>query len=65
MVYSENQMINQSTQKQILTMQGDLYLNATVNKYITVFIAPGIQIPSVPTKPEVYGMISNLPLFYI
>jgi hypothetical protein len=63
MVYSENQMTNQSTQKQILTMQGDLYLNATVNKYITVFIAPGIQIPSVPTKPEVYGMVSNLPLF--
>lgn len=61
-VYSENQMVNQLTQKQLLTMQGDLYLNAAVNKYIRIFIAPGIQIPSVPTKPEVYGMVSNLPL---
>lgn len=64
MVYSENQMVNQTTQKQFLTMQGDLYLNATVNKYIRIFIAPGIQIPSVPTKPEVYGMVSNLPMFF-
>lgn len=66
MVYSENQVTNQPTQKQFLTMQGDLYLNASVNKYIRIFIAPGIQIPSVPTKPEVYGMVSNLPLsFYL
>ena len=65
-VYSENQMANQSTQKQFLTMQGDLYLNAAVNKYIRIFIAPGIQIPSTPTKPEVYGMVLNLPVsFYV
>jgi len=44
-----------------LTMQGDFYANATVNDYISVYVAPGLQIPSIPTKYEVYGMVSNLP----
>ncbi|MFZ4590678.1 MAG: hypothetical protein ACOYN6_06750 [Ignavibacteria bacterium] len=45
-----------------LTMQGDFYANATVNDYISVHLAPGLQIPNIPTKYEVYGMVSNLPL---
>ncbi|MCI0450471.1 MAG: hypothetical protein L0Y79_11945 [Chlorobi bacterium] len=49
-------------------MQGDLYVNAQVNKYINLVIAPGLYIPSnfpgqspLPTKYEIYGMVSNLP----
>jgi hypothetical protein len=48
-------------------MQGDLYVNAQVNKYINVVIAPGLYIPNtfssspLPTKYEIYGMVSNLP----
>lgn len=48
-------------------MQGDLYVNAQVNKYISLMIAPGLYIPNtygsspLPTKYEVYGMVSNLP----
>lgn len=44
-----------------LTMQGDFYANAIVNDYISVYVAPGLQIPNIPTKYEVYGMVSNLP----
>jgi len=48
-------------------MQGDLYVNAQVNKYINVVIAPGLYIPNtfgpnpLPVKYEIYGMVSNLP----
>ncbi len=48
-------------------MQGDLYVNAQVNKYISLMIAPGLYIPNtygpnpLPIKYEIYGMISNLP----
>jgi hypothetical protein len=48
-------------------MQGDLYVNAEVNDYISLMIAPGLYIPNtygpnpLPTKYEIYGMVSNLP----
>lgn len=48
-------------------MQGDLYVNAQVNKYINLVIAPGLYIPNtygsnpIPAKYEIYGMVSNLP----
>lgn len=48
-------------------MQGDLYVNAQVNKYINLVIAPGLYIPNtfgsnpLPTKYEIFGMVSNLP----
>jgi len=48
-------------------MQGDLYVNAQVNKYINVVIAPGLYIPNtygpnpLPVKYEIYGMVGNLP----
>lgn len=54
-------------------MQGDLYVNGKINKYINLVIAPGLYIPNtfyvqpnvppapVPTKYEIYGMLSNLP----
>lgn len=48
-------------------MQGDLYVNAQVNKYISLMVAPGLYIPNtygsnpLPTKYEIYGMVSNLP----
>jgi len=44
-----------------LTMQGDFYANANVNDYISVYVAPGLQIPNVPAKYEVYGMVGSLP----
>lgn len=47
-------------------MQGDLYVNAKINKYLNLVIAPGLYIPvlslgSLATKYEIYGMVSNLP----
>lgn len=48
-------------------MQGDLYVNAQMNKYISLMVAPGLYIPNtygsnpLPTKYEIYGMVSNLP----
>lgn len=49
-----------------LNMQGDLYVNAKLNKILNVFVTSGIDIPSLVTaganlQYEVYGMISNLP----
>lgn len=48
-------------------MQGDLYVHAKMNKYLSLLVAPGLYIPNnsgsgaVPTKYEIYGLISNLP----
>lgn len=48
-------------------MQGDLYVNAQMNKYVNVVIAPSLFIPKtndeipLPIKSEIYGMVSNLP----
>jgi hypothetical protein len=48
-------------------MQGDLYVNVKMNKYLSLMIAPGLYIPStfgqspLATKYEIYGMVSNLP----
>ncbi len=48
-------------------MQGDLYVHAKMNKYLSLVIAPGLYIPNtygpnpLPTKYEIYGMVSNLP----
>jgi hypothetical protein len=53
---------NQPTMTTFLVMQGDLYINALINDYVNIFISPGIQLPGLNTKPEVYGMISKLPL---
>jgi len=44
-----------------LAMQGDLYVNANLNKILDVFLTSGINIPGLETKYEVYGMISKLP----
>ncbi len=61
-VHVGNEQPNASSLNTFLTMQGDFYVNATVNDYISVYLAPGLQIPNNPTKYEVYGMVSNLPL---
>ena len=57
-----DQIPNAPTMSTFLAMEGDLYINANLNDYVNVFISPGIQLPNIPTKPQVYGMVSNLPL---
>jgi len=48
-------------------MQGDLYVNAQINEYLNVLIAPGLYVPNtfgstpLPIKYEIYGMVRNLP----
>lgn len=54
-------------------MQGELYVNAQVNKYINLVLAPDMSYPNtyvsepgkipppLPVKSEYYGMVSNLP----
>lgn len=48
-------------------MQADLYVSAQINKYLSLHLNPGFQIPStfgginLPVKSEIYGMIHNLP----
>jgi len=61
-VHVDDEQPNAPTMNTFLTMQGDFYVNATVNDYISVYLAPGLQIPNIPTKYEVYGLVSNLPL---
>ena len=61
-VHVDDEQPNLPVMNTFLTMQGDFYVNATVNDYISVYLAPGLQIPNIPTKYEVYGMVSNLPL---
>jgi len=40
------------TTNSFLTMEGDLYVNASVNDFISVYVAPGYEIPNVPAKYE-------------
>src|SRR4030095_14251105 len=54
-------------------MQGDVYVNGQVNKYINLYVDLGLYIPNtsvsapfeqkppLPTKYEIFGMVSNLP----
>lgn len=60
-VHFDNQVPDQPDMNSFLTMQGDLYINAQVNKILSVFVASGIEIPNFPTKYEAYGMVSGLP----
>lgn len=68
MVFIDNQTGDGSPNfNSFFQMQGDLYVNAQVNKYISLMVAPGLYIPNtfgpnpLPTKYEIYGMVSNLP----
>ena len=58
----DNEIDGQPNQNTFLTMQGDLYVDARLNRILNVFVSSGIEIPNFPTKYEVYGMISRLPL---
>ena len=65
--YFDDQQGDQPNFNTFFAMQADLYVNAQMNKYIGVTIAPGIYIPDtyssnpLPLKYEVYGLVSNLP----
>jgi len=60
-IHAGNENISGPSTNTFLTMQGDLYANANVNDYISVYVAPAMQLPNIPTKSEVYGMVGNLP----
>ncbi|MBS1517065.1 MAG: hypothetical protein JSS91_03170 [Bacteroidetes bacterium] len=57
----DNEVDGSSNFNSFLSMQGDIYFNAEVNKILSIFATSGIDIPGIETKYEVYGMISNLP----
>jgi hypothetical protein len=57
----DNQVQGSSNFNSFLAMQGDLYVNAELNKVLNVFVTSGIDIPGIDAQYEVYGMISNLP----
>jgi hypothetical protein len=67
MLYLDDQVDHQPNLNSFFQMQGDLYVHATVNKYIGVLIAPGIYLPDTyspnpfPVKYEIYGIVSQLP----
>lgn len=60
-VQADHEVEGSSNYNAFLAMQGDLYVNAQVNKILNIFLTSGIDIPGIDTKYEVYGMISNLP----
>ncbi len=53
---------NSNSLNTFLTMQGDIYVNAKVNDFISVYVNPGYEAPSNTSHYEVFGMITNLPL---
>ena len=57
----DNEVEGSSNFNSFLAMQGDLYVNAELNKILNVFVTSGIDIPGIDAQYEVYGMISNLP----
>ncbi len=42
-------------------MQGDLYVNAALGKFVDVLLNPSIQYDNYPAVFEMYGMLHNLP----
>ncbi len=58
---ADDQVPGATNFNRFLTMQGDIYVNAQVNKVLNIFVTSGIQIPGIDTKYEVFGMISKLP----
>jgi hypothetical protein len=61
-VQVDNQIPGSSNLNAFMTMQGDLYVNARLNEIVSVMVTSGIQIPGLPVKYEVYGMLERLPL---
>lgn len=57
----DDQVPGNSNFNSFLAMQGDIYVNAQLNDILNLFATSGIQIPSIQTEYEVYGMISKLP----
>ncbi len=57
----DNQVPDMPNLNTFLTMQGDLHINAQINRVLSVFVSSGIEIPNFPTKYEAYGMVSRLP----
>lgn len=57
----DNEVEGSANFNSFLAMQGDIYVNAELNKIVNVFATSGIEIPNTETEYEVYGMISNLP----
>lgn len=57
----DDQVPGASNFNSFLSMQGDLYVNAKLNKIVNVFLTSGIQIPGIETEYGVYGMLSNMP----
>ncbi len=57
----DNEVEGAANYNSFLAMQGDIYINAEINKILNIFATSGINIPGIETKYEVYGMISNLP----
>jgi hypothetical protein len=51
----------QPNQNSFFQMQADLYVNARINKFLNLVIAPSLQYNVFPPVYEVYGMVSNLP----
>jgi hypothetical protein len=62
LVQIDNQIPDRPNQNAFMTMQGDLYIDAKVNDFVNVLVTSGIEIPFIPMKFEVFGMISQLPL---
>lgn len=58
----DDQVEGSSNFNSFLAMQGDLYVNAELNKILNVFVTSGMDIPDpYDVRYEVYGMMSNLP----
>ncbi|MEO8447284.1 MAG: hypothetical protein ABI528_07290 [bacterium] len=57
----DNEVPGNSNFNSFLAMQGDIYVNAQLNKILNVFVTSGIDIPGIDAKYEVYGLLSNLP----
>lgn len=48
-------------QNSFFQMEADLYVNAKINKYLNMVVAPSLHYMTFPPVYEVYGMVSNLP----
>jgi hypothetical protein len=62
MIYLDDQIAEgQPNLNTFFQMQGDLYVNAKINEYLNLMVAPSLQYKAFTPVYEIYGMVSNLP----
>ena len=58
--HSDNDVKTSIAANKFLAMEGNIYLNAKINDYLSVFVSSGLQSTEAPVRNEFYGLVSDI-----